>query len=67
MCAAARGKQISDQIDVDRERGTVDYQYAVDSQQEEGSAPLSSKARSRISVLAGEQSRSGWSITRVER
>lgn len=40
MGTAARRKPISDQIDIDRERGAVDYQYAVDSQSEEGSAPL---------------------------
>jgi hypothetical protein len=38
--AAARRMPISDQIDIDRERGAVDYPSAVDSQPEEASAPL---------------------------
>jgi hypothetical protein len=38
--AAARRMPISDQIDIDRERGAVDYPSAVDSQPEEVSAPL---------------------------
>ena len=38
--AAARRMPISDQIDIDRERGAVDYPSAVDSQPEESSAPL---------------------------
>ena len=38
--AAARRIPISDQIDIDRERGAVDYPSAVDSQSEEALAPL---------------------------
>ena len=38
--AAARRMPISDQIDIDRERGAVDYPSAVDGQPEEASAPL---------------------------
>jgi hypothetical protein len=38
--AAARRMPISDQIDIDRERGAVDYPSAVDSQSEEALAPL---------------------------
>jgi len=38
--AAARRMPISDQIDIDRERGAVDYPSAVDSQPEEDSASL---------------------------
>jgi hypothetical protein len=38
--AAARRMPISDQIDIDRERGAVDYPSDVDSQPEEASAPL---------------------------
>ena len=38
--AAARRMPISDQIDIDRERGAVDYQYTVDSQPEEAPEPL---------------------------
>jgi hypothetical protein len=38
--AAARRMPISDQIDIDRERGAVDYPSDVDSQSEEASAPL---------------------------
>ena len=38
--AAARRMPISDQIDIDRERGAVDYQSAAGSQPEEASAPL---------------------------
>ncbi len=37
---AVRRKPISNQIDVDRERGAVDYQSDVGSKPEEGSAPL---------------------------
>ena len=64
--AAARRKPISDQIDIDRERGAVDYQSAAGSQPEEARRRCLSKARSIISVLAGEQSRPDSSITRVE-
>ncbi|MFY9573072.1 MAG: hypothetical protein WAV20_16860 [Blastocatellia bacterium] len=38
--AAARREPISDQIEIDRERGAVDYQPAAGSQPEEGSPPL---------------------------
>ena len=38
--AAARRMPISDQIDIDRERGAVDYQSTIDSQPEEAPAPL---------------------------
>jgi hypothetical protein len=38
--AAARRMPISDQIDIDRERGAVDYPSAIDGQPEEASAPL---------------------------
>ena len=38
--AAARRMPISDQIDIDRERGAVDYPSAIDIQPEEASAPL---------------------------
>lgn len=38
--AAARRMPISDQIDIDRERGAVDYPSAVDSQPKQASAPL---------------------------
>jgi len=38
--AAARREPISDQIELDRERGAVDYQSAAGSQPEEDSAPL---------------------------
>src|SRR4030095_8212172 len=38
--AAARRMPISDQIDIERERGAVDYQSTVDSQSEEAPAPL---------------------------
>ena len=38
--AAARRMPISDQLDIDRERGAVNYPFAVDSQPEESSAPL---------------------------
>ena len=38
--AAARRLPISDQIDIDRERGAVDYQSTVDTQSEEAPAPL---------------------------
>ena len=38
--ATARRMPISDQIDIDRERGAVDYQSTVDTQSEEAPAPL---------------------------
>ena len=38
--AAPRREPISDQIEIDRERGAVDYQSAAGSQPEEDSAPL---------------------------
>ena len=38
--AAARRGPVSDQTDIDRERGAVDYPSAVDSQSEEALAPL---------------------------
>jgi hypothetical protein len=38
--AAARQMPISDQLDIDRDRGWVDYPSAVGSQPEEASAPL---------------------------
>jgi hypothetical protein len=38
--AAARRERISDQTDLDRERGAVDYQSAAGSQPEEASPPL---------------------------
>ena len=40
VAAAARREPISDQTDIARERGAVDYQSAVGSQPEEDSAPL---------------------------
>jgi hypothetical protein len=51
--AAARRAPISDQTDIDRERGAVDYQSAAGSQPEEDSAPLFEQA-------ALENFRSRW-------
>ena len=51
--AAARQKPISDQPDIDRDRGAVDYQSAAGSQPEEDSPPL-------FELAALEDFRSRW-------
>ena len=63
---AARRIPISDQIDIDRERGAVDDPSAVDSQSEEALAPLFEQGALHDFRSRWGSVQAGSSITRVE-